>query len=155
MASRRRRSLTVNPAPPRGRVFFRPKVVTSSSAGRPAWRSRLAQSLLRPVPLGSIVQEDWRGYPRPLVDLRARRARIASTSPQRRLLPRRRPVKFQQAVIPLGKPVWDSRSTPCMRREKRREVMFAQNVAGRKWGRGGPRMDGAKFSVDSQYVCRR
>lgn len=45
-------------------------------------------------------------------------------------------------------------TTPCQIRAQRKEIMFAHNVAGRKWGRGGPKMRGARKTVFSNYTCR-
>lgn len=47
------------------------------------------------------------------------------------------------------------RGAPCRSRARRREVMFAARVAGRGWSRGGPRMRGARHSVESRFTCRR
>lgn len=45
--------------------------------------------------------------------------------------------------------------TPCSRRAARRGVMFAKRVAGAKWSSGGPRMHGARHTINSSYTCRR
>lgn len=153
MASRRRRSRLDRGARP-GSPFFRPVGRPLGTAGRVPWRSSLRSELLRPVPLGFNVRQYSRPL-RPLPDvLRARRARIAPTAVLHAGVRQAQPVRLVRALLPLGKPVLSRRSTPCDRRRDRKEVMFAAGVAGRRWSRGGPRMRGARVSVDSQYSCR-
>lgn len=41
----------------------------------------------------------------------------------------------------------------CQIRSRRKSVMFALDVAGRKWGRGGPKMRGARRNSFSNYSC--
>lgn len=125
-----------------------------STAGREPWRARLISSLLRPVPPGYIGQESIRATARVLGDLRSRRDRTALTSTVRGRDASARRVIQTRLYPPLGKPVLALRSSPCEARGQRREVMFARDVAGRKWGRGGPKMRGARFTVESQYACR-
>lgn len=44
--------------------------------------------------------------------------------------------------------------TPCQMREQRKEVLFSLRVAGKKWGRGGPRMENSRRTLFSNYTCR-
>lgn len=152
MASRRRRVDRVGGVP-QGPAFFLARRAAVASAGRPPWRSSVVQALLRPGPLGFNRPGGLEPTSSPLADLRSRRDRIAPTSRRVSRMPLMRPVGVYGRLIPLGKPVLNSRSTPCSRRAKRREVMFARDVAGRKWGRGGPKMRNARFSISSQYRC--
>lgn len=149
---RSRRSRQVGGASVGRPAFFNIGRFGGSSAGRAPWRARLVSGLLRPVPPGYIDQEGIRATSRILGDLRARRARIAPT----RLVGALRqalPARPNRVMSPLGKPVLFRRSSPCLRRGQRREVMFAAGVAGKSWRRGGPRMENARFSVESQYRC--
>lgn len=159
MASRRRQTRHVGGVL-RDSPIFLPVRLGGSSAGRTRWRSRTARDLLRPVPPGVNDPEAWRVATRPRDVLRPGRlrpGRIAPTSTVVRGTTRPAVrVRVYGPVITLGKPVLNSRSTPCKRRAERREVMFARDVAGRKWGSGaGPKMRDWKFSRDSQYKCVR
>lgn len=150
---RSRRSRQVAPGS-NSRGFFLNRRFGGSTGGRDPWRARLISSLLRPVPPGYIGQEAMRATARVLGDLRARRARTALTSTGRgRDVSSRLPVS-SRVITPLGKPVLFRRSSPCVARGQRRQVMFAMEVAGKKWGAGGPQMKGARFTVESQYTCR-
>lgn len=154
MASRRRRNDQLGRAP-WARPFFRPKAVAVARAGDPPWRSRFVQELLRTVPLGFSSQAVVRPRPRPLDGFRARRARIASTLPFTGAARPLQRVRGYRLPTPLGRPVLLPSRTPCRRRAERKEVLFAQNVAGRRWGRGGgPSMRGARIGLNSQYRCK-
>lgn len=151
MASRRRRTLAVKRGPPRAPVFFRPKVLGGSSVGRSPWRSSVVETLLRPVPPGYIGHVARASTEATVRDLRARRARIAPTPISLGRLRQAEPVRLYGRLLPLGKPALFSRSTPCTRRQERREVLFSKRVAGGSVsGFRRPR-----FSVDSQYSCVR
>lgn len=55
----------------------------------------------------------------------------------------------------LGRMLKPARETPCQRRAQRRQVIFANQVAGRSWGSaGGPRMANAHRTLNSNYTCR-
>lgn len=43
----------------------------------------------------------------------------------------------------------------CHQRKVRKEALFAARVAGRRWGSGGPNMNKARRTADSNYSCAR
>lgn len=55
----------------------------------------------------------------------------------------------------LQRPVLLNSTSPCSRRNTRRQVMFAHHVAGRSWGSGGPKMQNARRTIASSYTCKR
>lgn len=150
MASRRRRVDRSRPPVPPGGLFFGRKPY-GSSAGRVPWRARNVRSLLRPVPLGLSPREVWRPTVRPAEALRSRSDRTAAWVVQPGVTPRASLRRVR--LLPLGKPVLSERATPCRRRSVRKQVLFSKDVAGRRWGRGGPVMRDARYTVDSQYSC--
>lgn len=153
MASRRKRSSSPSRGAPR-RPFFSTRVAGSANrAGRDPFVSSVRRELLRPTSLDFIVQAD-RDSRRPLVDLRSRSDRITPTW-SKGPLRSRSAIRLSKPVIPLAKPVLSDKTSLCDRRKKRAEVLFSKGIAGRKWGRGGPNMRGARYSTDSFYKCGR
>lgn len=87
-------------------------------------------------------------------DLRSLRARFrlreATALPVVKQVQRR-----QRQLVSLVRPFFSERSSPCVRRSERKQVMFAKEIAGRRWGSGGPIMKDARRTVESAYQCRR
>lgn len=97
-----------------------------------------------------------------LADLRRDQARLRfrtlASQPIYGRLPVSRQIARQRALNQWMKraQLASQESTPCRQREKRRQIMFALNVAGRKWGpSGGPNMKNAKRTSMSYYTCTR
>lgn len=76
--------------------------------------------------------------------------------PLRKLAAATKPTR-RARLVNLLRPTFNGRPNPCVKRATRREVMFAGNVAGNKWGRGsgGPNMRDARRSLSSQLSCKR
>lgn len=55
------------------------------------------------------------------------------------------------------RPIFSSLSgeSVCAKRDTRTQVLFALKVAGRRWGSGGPSMQNARRSEDSNVSCKR
>lgn len=147
--ARRRRASRVFRHPRRSRVpLIRSVTITEVPPGRRQWRPPSRALLL---PRAKTVVPDGLDRLRELRELQAvirapahpvvvRRAQVAAVEGRRQLL---------RMAMP-------ERRTPCQGRQTRREVMFAREVAGKKWSRGsgGPKMDRARHTVESQYTCR-
>lgn len=127
--------------------------VPVGSASRPGRELSFASrnSLLLPRAIASAPSSAHKQFH----DLQIRRARIRRTAPysvpvKRQIL--RRAVQLME----LRTPSLAKLTSPCVRRAKRRQVMFANQVAGRKWGRGGgPDMRRARHNETSSFKCRR
>lgn len=139
------------------RAPFSLGVSPSASVGRakPSWVSSVRRDLLRPVPLG--LNDLVYGRPRRDQDvLRARRARITSTSAGRSAMREVYPPRLYRSLLPLAKPVLRKDHGVCVERKERKEVMFAAGVAGRRWNsRAGPVMRAARYTLKSFHSCRR
>lgn len=88
-------------------------------------------------------------------DLEAIRRRFTRQAPVRRVPVSRQVQRRHNQLLSASRPFLNASQTPCKRRAVRREVVFAQAVAGRRWGNGGPNMFRARRGVSSSYTCRR
>lgn len=129
-------------------LFFHAKPVLEST-GRRQWRPPSLSTLMLPRSETPVLDGQRR-----LNDLRSFLA-VLRTPRQ----PNRLPVAVYRALGRearrelLRAPQMPPYRTPCARRGVRREVMFARQVAGRRWGAGGPDMRNARRTVESQYSC--
>lgn len=119
------------------RLARRPRSATPVSRSRVLEAVRLARPTISPW--------DTMGRPRKLVPLPTRPQTRAKIARQRQF--------SQLAEKPLR---YVGQGNVCQNRATRRQVMFAQDVAGKKWGSGGgPSMKNARRSVESAYSCVR
>lgn len=155
MASRRRQSARRTPL--KGR---RPPRQTSYSEGASVTfgrTSRRTSSLLLPRTVAPAFPAlVWNTRFRPgAVARRPGRTVVQVVGTRGIQDPRRSPTIRRIERIARNPVIRTEDNSICRTREKRKEVMFAQGVAGRKWGRGGPNMKRARRSLKSQYTCVR
>lgn len=119
------------------RLARRPRSVT------PVSRSRVLEAVRLQRPTIRL----WDTISRP------RRLQALSAPPRPRTMIARQRQFTQLAEKPLH---YLGQGNTCKDRATRKQIMFAKNVAGRKWGSGGgPSMKNARRSVESGYTCVR
>lgn len=143
----RRRSVRTAPRPSQAIAF--------DSGAIPSLASRVSR-LPRITAAASYARriEPYRALPRRMAQDLLRALRVQSTRSAKRSLSQRVPEGLLAPRISRNPKISRSQSV-CQRRQRRKETMFALGVAGRRWGRGGPRMQRARHTYESSYTCRR
>lgn len=139
-----------------------PNVLSASQwpAGEPSYRSRLSTSLPRRLSALSRQLEAQGALRRLLAALPIRRnAPIQQVQrierlPRQRIFSDRQTIRSWRKSSPLQTVVSRARHDFCSKRQARREVLFAQRVAGRSGGSPG-RRGGYRRSSSSSYSCGR
>lgn len=155
-ASRRRTSLGMaRPSPHRktSRVFAYPIGIGYKTGRRasPATRRSLPRSVL-PSPTvlvrnGHPFQAPFIRRPvRTVVSVPVRTARRAVSNGTSWIQPR-------DLALPRNPELKTKHYNFCQLRKRRRSVLFSLDVAGRKWGRGGPGMRSVRRTELSNYTC--
>lgn len=128
-------------------------------AGRPVVSSRTSALLRLPRPMAAARLTGLRNERLQPFELRSVPRKVTQLFP---VFARRGPVrgqarsKFFRNLDRLYRPTMLALAGFCIRRQKRREVLFAKQVAGRRHGSGGgPDMRGAKHTLESFYTCAR
>lgn len=119
--------------------------------GRKELASRKPLLLPRPQ---TAVQQRVANFDAFRRDLRAITRRPNMTRPNVSRLQaglRQRRIQFKA----LKTPTLSGVSSPCHQREQKKQIMFAKQIAGRSWSAGGPKMKGARRTINSSYHCTR
>lgn len=160
MSRRRARTPTYTPPPATRRVPIQSILPKGASVmvGRPSLTRPSNNPLLLPRPKAVATLTRFDQLRRLQAELTWSRRRrysqpVVNSAPTRKLT---RPHLVRSILTRLARPSVDPRvRSPCLSRSERKQVLFARQVAGRKWGRGGPYMKNSRRTHLSYFTCRR